>query len=148
MSPALNSYFPPRWLRTTLLVIASFNLLSALAGMAGLILGNGMGIPLEWLAGTPFHSYFWPGVILGLVVGGTQLLCLLARRRHLRVTWGLHAAAGLVMIIWIFVELAILNVWSPLHGIYFTSGLLQTVAAVLALGAWPTPFWATEMDEF
>jgi hypothetical protein len=31
-------------------------------------------------------------------------------------------------------------VWSPLHGIYFATGLVQTVCAVLALGAWPRPF--------
>ena len=46
------------------------------------------------------------------------------------------------MMIWIFIEIAILLVWSPLHGIYFGAGLLQTVLAVLALGAWPRPFLA------
>jgi hypothetical protein len=33
-------------------------------------------------------------------------------------------------------------VWSPLHGIYFATGLVQTILAVLALGAWPRPFLA------
>jgi hypothetical protein len=42
--------------------------------------------------------------------------------------------------IWIFVEIAILLVWHPLHGIFFATGLIQTVLAVLALGAWPRPF--------
>ncbi len=129
----------PRALRVTLLVVAGFNLASAVAGMIGLTVGGGMGLPLEWLDGTPFASYAWPGVILGVVVGGMQALAVIAQYRRYALVWGLHVAAGLVMMIWIVVELAMLLVWSPLHGIYFATGLVQTVLAVLALGAWPRP---------
>ena len=131
---------PSRPIRIALFVVAWFNLLSALAGMAGLTLGGGLGIPLEWIEGSIFTSYFWPGIILGVVVGGIQVLALIAQYGRFALAWGLHAAAGLVMMIWIFVELAIMLVWSPLHGIYFTTGLIQIVFAVLALGAWPVPF--------
>ncbi|MDV6272981.1 hypothetical protein R3Q06_05655 [Rhodococcus erythropolis] len=31
-------------------------------------------------------------------------------------------------------------VWSPLQGIFFATGLVQTILAVLALGAWPHQF--------
>lgn len=127
-----------------LAAVAWFNLVSALVGMAGLTLGGGLGIPLEWIEGSVFESYFWPGVILGVVVGGAQVLPLVAQYGRYRLAWGLHAAAGLVMMIWIFVEIAIMLVWSPLHGIYFVTGLLQTVLAVLALGAWPRPFWGRD----
>ncbi|GAB3151094.1 hypothetical protein GCM10027058_16590 [Microbacterium neimengense] len=130
----------PRALRVTLLVVAWFNLASALAGMIGLTVGGGMGLPLEWLDATPFATYFWPGIILGVVVGGAQALAVIAQYRRYALAWGLQAAAGLVMMIWIFVELAMLLVWSPLHGVYFVTGLVQTVLAVLALGAWPRPF--------
>ncbi|MFE4498512.1 hypothetical protein ACFRFQ_01545 [Rhodococcus sp. NPDC056743] len=44
------------------------------------------------------------------------------------------------MTIWVFVEIAIILVWSPLHGIYLATGITQTTLAVLALGAWPHPF--------
>lgn len=130
----------PRALRVALLVVAWFNLVSAMAGMIGLTVGGGMGLPLGWLDGTPFATYFWPGIILGVVVGGMQALAVIAQYRRYALASGLQAAAGLVMMIWIFVELAMLLVWSPLHGIYFATGLLQTVLAVLALGAWPRPF--------
>ena len=129
-----------RWTRIALQVIAWFSFLSSLAGMTGLTWGNGMGFPLEWIEGSPFDSYFWPGMILGVVVGGAQALALAAQYARLDLAWGLHAAAGLVMMIWIFVEIAIMLVWSPLHGIYFVAGLIQVVLAVLALGAWPQPF--------
>ena len=122
--------------------VAWFSLASALIGMAGLTIGGGMGLPREWIEGSAFDSYFWPGVILGVVVGGIQALALVADHGRFAVARGLHAAAGLVMMIWIFVEIAIMLVWSPLHGVYFVTGLLQVVLAVLALGAWPRPFLA------
>lgn len=121
-----------------------FNLVSALAGMVGLTIGGGMGIPMEWIEGSAFDSYVWPGVILGVVVGGVQALALVAQFGRFALAPGMHAAAGLTMMIWIFVEIAIMLVWSPLHGIYFATGLIQTVLAVLALGAWPRPFLARE----
>lgn len=131
---------PPRMLQTALSVTAGFNLLSALVGMVGLTVGGGMGLPDEWLEGSGFSSYFWPGVILGVVIGGIQAVALVAQRRGYDVAWGLHAAAGMTMTSWIFVEIAIMLVWSPLHGVYFTTGAAQIVLAVLALGAWPRPF--------
>lgn len=130
---------PPRTLRIALAAVASFSLVSALAGMLGLTIGDGLGIPPEWIEGSIFTSYVWPGVILGLVVGGTQALALFAQRGRYHLAWELHTAAGLVMMIWIFVEIAIMLVWSALHGIYFAAGLIQVVLAVLTLGAWPAP---------
>lgn len=134
----------PRALRICLLVVAWFNLLSALAGMVGLTIGGGIGIPLRWLEHSPFTSFVWPGIILGVVVGGAQALAIAAQYARLRLAPGLHAAAGLVMMIWILVEIAMMLVWSPLHGIYFGTGLVQVVLAVLALGAWPRPFLARD----
>ena len=131
---------PRRAVRVLLLIVAWFNLASALAGMIGLSFAGGMGIPLEWIEGSLFDSYFWPGIILGVIVGGSQALAIVAQYGRFHVAWGVHAAAGLVMMIWIFVEIAIMLVWSPLHGIYFVTGLVQTVLAVIALGAWPKPF--------
>ena len=135
---------PGRPLRIALASTAVFNLVSALAGMVGLTIGGGMGIPMEWIEGSAFDSYVWPGVILGVVVGGVQALALVAQFGRFALAPGMHAAAGLTMMIWIFVEIAIMLVWSPLHGIYFATGLIQTVLAVLALGAWPHPFLARE----
>ncbi|GAA1158139.1 hypothetical protein ABTZ44_08855 [Microbacterium oxydans] len=134
----------PRALRIALATVAALNLLSALIGMVGLTVGGGMGLPPEWLDGSIFDSYVWPGIILGVVVGGVQALALVAQFGRFGVAWAMHAAAGLTMMIWIFVEIAMMLVWSPLHGIFFATGLIQTVLAVLALGAWPRPFFARD----
>lgn len=63
--------------------------------MVGLTVGGGLGLPLEWIDGSVFTSYFWPGIILGVVVGGIQALALIAQYRRFALAWGLHAAAGL-----------------------------------------------------
>lgn len=133
---------PNRVVRVLLLVVAWFSIVSVAVGVVGLTAGGGLGMSVESLDGSIFTSFLWPAVILGAVVGGSQVLALAAQYGRFRLAWGLHAAAGLIMVIWIFVELAILLAWSFLIGMYFVSGVVQTVLAVLALGAWPSPFFA------
>lgn len=129
-----------RGIRIGLAIVGWFQVVSCLiGGVLGVFL-DGAGVPHAWLEGTPFESFVVPGVILGLVVGGSQALALAAQHGHFRVAPGIHAAAGLVMMTWIFAEIAILRQWSPLQGIYFATGLVQVALAVLALGAWPSPF--------
>ncbi|HYP73887.1 MAG TPA: hypothetical protein VEP72_07310 [Microbacterium sp.] len=134
----------PRFARGALIAVAGFHLVSALIGAVGLTAFGGMGVPLRWLDGTPFTSYFWPGVILGVVVGGSQALVLFFLLGRYRLGGGASAAAGLIMMIWIFVEVGLMLVWSPLHGVFFVTGTVQVVLAVLALGAWPSPLFARE----
>lgn len=134
----------PRALRVALLSIAWFSVVSCAIGFVMAVFLDGAGVPREWLDGTGFTSFVWPGIVLGVVVGGSQALALVAQHGRFRLAWGLHAAAGLIMMTWIFVEIALMLVWSPLQGVYFATGLLQTALAVLALGAWPRPFVARE----
>jgi hypothetical protein len=63
--------------------------------------------------------------VLGAVVGGTQLaaaVMLLAKRRMALL---LFAVAGFGMLIWIFVELAIIRQYSWLQAAYFSLGGLE-----------------------
>jgi hypothetical protein len=55
-----------------LLVLFLFNGLGAVAGGIG-VMKDVLPFPVVWLQGTPFHSYFLPGLILCLAVGGSQL---------------------------------------------------------------------------
>ncbi|TXK17785.1 hypothetical protein FVQ89_09840 [Homoserinibacter sp. GY 40078] len=96
------------------------------------------------LEGSIFPDYLWPGVILGVVVGGTQLLPILAIRARLDVAWGLFATAGFGMMIWIFVETGVIRGLSALQFIYFGTGLAQCVLVMLVLGIWPRPLLRRE----
>jgi hypothetical protein len=121
----------------TLATLAVFGALSALVGAVLAIAANGAGVPLEYLAHSPFSSYFVPGLILGVVVGGTQLAAastLLAKRRTALL---LSAVAGFGMLIWIFVELAIIRQFSWLQAAYFCLGGLEVVLVLALLGIVP-----------
>lgn len=126
---------PRTLVRVLLIVVGVFNTVSAVAGAIGLLTPGSMGLPLDIIE--PFTSYFWPAMILLVVIGGTQGLAVLAELRHWRTAafWG--AFAGFAMIIWIFVELAIMGGYSPLHGIFFVTGVAQLALVVALLDAVP-----------
>jgi hypothetical protein len=121
-----------------LAALAVFGALSALVGAVLAIAFNGAGVPLEHLARSPFSSYVVPGLVLGAVVGGTQLaaaVMLLAKRRTALL---LSAIAGFGMLIWVFVELAIIRQYSWLQAAYFSLGALEVILVLALLGISPT----------
>jgi hypothetical protein len=123
--------------RSGLLAVGWFNLVSAVIGGIGLIVTNGMGMPLSWLVGSPFGSYLGPGLILLLIVGGTQALAVLLQHRSSPWYPAAAAVAGFGMVIWIVVELIILPGYSVLHTLYLAAGLLQLILVLLGLGVLP-----------
>jgi hypothetical protein len=116
----------------SLVVIGSFNAISAAVGGIGILLTDGLGMPAAMLEGSPFSSFLWPGIVLLVVVGGTQAVAavLLLSGRATALTGS--AIAGFGMVIWIFVETGIIRGLSWLQVLYFTTGMLQ-IALVIAL---------------
>jgi hypothetical protein len=123
----------------TLIVWLWFGAVSAVGGGFLGVFADGAGVPLAYLQHTPFTSYLVPGLLLGIVIGGTQLTAAVLLHRHN--PYGLTAAviAGLGMVVWIFVELAVISEYSPLQAIYLAVGVGEVVLVLLALGLL-TPF--------
>jgi hypothetical protein len=119
-----------------LVALALFGALSALAGAVLAVAANGAGVPLKYLGNSPFLSYAVPGFILGVVVGGTQLAAAIALLRRQRMALLLAAIAGFGMLIWIFVELAIIRQYSWLQSAYFALGALELILVLVLLGLW------------
>lgn len=86
---------------------------------------------------TPFTDFVAPGVILAAIVGGTQLAAAVLQRRRNRWAMVASAVAALGMVIWIYVEVAMLPGYSFLHTLYLGSGILQMLLIFLVLGGWP-----------
>lgn len=129
---------PNRLLVRALITLLGLGAVSALVGAIIAIAANGGGVPLEYLADSPFTSYLVPGLVLGVIVGGTQLagaLALIARRPSGVM---LSAIAGFGMMIWIFVELAVIRQYAWLQTAYFVLGGLELVLALGMLGVAPT----------
>ncbi|PJJ63322.1 hypothetical protein [Compostimonas suwonensis] len=122
----------------SLVVITLFNALSAIGGGIGILVTDGLGMPDSFLEGGPFSTFVWPGVILLVVIGGSQALAggLLLARRDSALLWS--AVAGFGMVIWIFVETGMIRGISVLQILYFVTGALQLalVFALLGIVGW------------
>ena len=117
--------------------VTAFSALSAVGGGVGMVTTDGLGMPRSFLAHGPFDSYIGPGMILLLIVGGTQVLALvlLLRRAETRLLAG--AVAGFGMLIWIIVEVGRIREFSWPQMIYLGAGVLQLAAVYGALGIVP-----------
>jgi|SRR5947209_8583822 len=108
--------------------------IAASAGYGGIgLMYNGMGMPSDWLAGTPFHSWFLPGLALLLGIGGSQLLAAYALLRGWPAARLVAIGAGAVLIVWIVVQVLVLQ---RFHVMQPTILLLGAVVAALA---WQLP---------
>lgn len=59
--------------RLTLAILEAFVALTALGCGLGLEVGA-IQFPLAWLVGTPFSDYVLPGLLMGVIVGGSSPL--------------------------------------------------------------------------
>ena len=58
----------------SLVVVSLFNALSAVGGGIGMVVADGLSMPKSLLANSPFTTFLLPGLILAVVVGGTQTM--------------------------------------------------------------------------
>lgn len=112
-----------RLTRGALVGLLVFVALNAFAGGYYGLAGAG-GVPREWLAGSPFESYLVPSLVLAIVVGGSSLLAVLALGVRHRWSRHLAALAGVVLVGWIAIQLAMIG---------FVS-FLQPVMAIIGVG--------------
>lgn len=117
-----------------LTVVTAFNALSAIAGGVAIVATGGLGMPASFLANGPFESFTWLGLILLFVVGGSQAVAtvLLLLRRDSALVWSV--VAGFAMLIWIFVEIALIAETSWLQVLYFVTGTVQLALLFALLG--------------
>lgn len=107
--------------------------LSAVVGGLNLLLNNGGGLPLELLANSPFTNYFWPGLILAIVVGGTHFLAAISLWIKHTYTQEVTAVAGLGLLIWIFTEVCMIGGTHWLQVLYFILGVVTVVISLVLL---------------
>lgn len=104
-----------------------FLVLNGLGGVAGgiALMKNVMPFPEVWLQGTPFRSYFSPGLILFLVVGCVHLVAaflLLWRASFARIA---SLVAGLILLGWMAGELSMIGFEAPIQIWFVSLGLLE-----------------------
>jgi hypothetical protein len=90
--------------------------MNAMAG-AWYAVGGAPGVPIEWLDGTPFGDYVVPGLILGGAVGGSHVSAAVALWRGHPAAERISYGAGVVLLTWILIQLAMIGYVSPLQPI-------------------------------
>lgn len=137
---------------TWLLIVLQF-LLGLGAFISGLLMmaypdGSIFQMPLDMLKYSPFPDYFFPGIILSTLLGVFPLAVAysLWRRpawrwpealnptKHLHWSWAASWAAGVILVIWITVQVLMLRSIAFLHVLYFCWGwvlILITLSPVV-----------------
>ena len=121
------------------LITRSLGVLELLVGV-GAVIGGGalaatpsgalLGMPLDLLDGTPFHTYLIPGLILCLVVGGSNVV---GGWLALHERWSAAISAvvgGLILIGWITSEIVLIGYRHPIQLVYLLCGALILLVGV------------------
>jgi hypothetical protein len=112
----------PSWTRHLLGGLLAFGALNAFAGgFYGL--SGAEGVPLELLDGSPFRSYFFPSLILFVVVGGSMLLAAVAVLARSRLARPSALAAAAILLVWIIVQVGIIGYISWMQPVTAVAGL-------------------------
>ncbi|ROR33441.1 hypothetical protein EDF63_1855 [Curtobacterium sp. JUb34] len=122
--------------RWSAIITTAFVGLTAVAGGIALVVGVDAELfapATSVLADTVFRSFVVPGLLLAVIVGGTHLLAAILAVRRSRWTVLAVAAAAFVLLVWIFVETAMIP-WSLLQAVYFAVGLLEVGVVLTGLG--------------
>ena len=94
------------------------------------MMGGGLDLPSDWLDGTPFSSYFFPGLILFVVVGGSMLVASLAVWSRNLFAGPASLAVGSILLIWITVQVVLIGYRSWMQPTFFAFGLAVVALAI------------------
>jgi len=134
---------------TVLIAVLLVQAVGAMGGGAALIAAPDGGVvkmPVSYLAGSPFHDYLVPGIVLFVVLGLGPLLAAVAllRRPTARAlaalnpfpgqhwSWTLSGVVGVALLVWIAIEVAIVP-FSALQPLFAAVGV-----AIVALTLTPS----------
>ena len=117
-----------KFVQITLGVILAFVAVNAFGGgyygMSG-----AKDVPLEWLNGSPFKSYFIPGLFLFTVIGGSCLFSSIAIFRNWKYAKTASFFSGIAMLLWITIQVAIIGYVSWMQPAIFITGISVLILA-------------------
>ena len=126
-------------MKTILFILISFVALTAT--VSGLFLiskpnGEILGLSLNLLFETPFKNFLIPGILLTVLVGGTNLFAVFynIQRNVNRYNWAL--AGGIMITGWIIGQIIIIQTVNWLHFLYLGIGVLIILLAFQLKGKW------------
>ncbi len=119
------------WEGSVLLALLLFVGVGAVYGGIGLMV-NGMGMPSDWLDRMPVDTWTWPGLALLLSVAVPQFVAAWLVTRHDPRAGLVGLVVGAALVLWILVQLAVLQRYFFLQPVIAGIGVLE----VLLSWAW------------
>ena len=118
------------WTRYSLGALLAFGAINAFAG-GWYGLSGAPGVPLEWLAGSPFTIYFIPSLVLFVVVGGALACAAIAVFARWRLAGHTALLAGIIVLSWMCAQVAIIGYVSWMQPATFAGRVLILVLTSL-----------------
>ncbi|MBD3276510.1 MAG: hypothetical protein GF372_14435 [Candidatus Marinimicrobia bacterium] len=100
----------------------------AMFGGFGLMMdpsGVSLGMSVAYLQGTPFQTFFIPGIVLFLMNGLGTLAALYFTFKNHRYASYLAMVFGAGLVLWIVIQVALIGYQSLLQPLYFILGILE-----------------------
>ena len=110
-------------------VVQAFIGITAIAGGLRLVSNpNGLpDIPLEWLVNSPFTNYFFPGLVLLIVIGFGYIVSGSVTFLHKRYSGSMAALLGICLILYMTVEVWFVGLRNFLQPLYFVLGVIVLI---------------------
>ena len=98
--------------------------------------GSILQLPLILLNATPFNSFLIPGIILTIMVGGTNAIAfmLVVFKKPYQYRWSM--AAGTILVLWIIAQFMLISGAHWLQLFYMGLGVLTVLIAYQLRGKW------------
>ncbi len=93
--------------------------------------GSILHMPLDVLRRTPFANYLVPGLLLCLVVGGSNVAAGVLTLRRSRKAPVAGIFAGFALVVWIGSQIALIGYKHPVQAVYLAAGVVTCVGAAL-----------------
>ena len=117
-------------------IIQSIVAISALPAGILMILqpdGSKLGIPIELLGTSPFSDFFIPGLFLFIINGLAQGFAGLSSFLQFKFYRTLGFILGIVLVLWIIIQVYFINPIHYLQVIYFIFGIAEVVLSLYLL---------------
>jgi len=116
-------------------------LVSVSAIVSGLMLvthpnGETMGLPMSILDDTAFPDYFYPGILLVLLVGVPHLLSIYYLGKRHGKQYQVSLFAGILLIGWIIAQMIYIHSGNWLHYTCLGIGVLEVLISLQLRGKW------------
>ncbi|MFM9910296.1 MAG: hypothetical protein ACKVOW_13155 [Chitinophagaceae bacterium] len=111
---------------------------TSLSGIIMIVNSGGelLNLPLNLLNNTPFKNFLIPGILLTLVVGGTNLIAVFQNMQRSTNRYNLAIAGGLLISGWIIVQMILIQTFHWLQFVFLGTGFLIILIAYQLKGKW------------